>query len=367
MSKLRPTWIEIDLSALQHNAATMRRFVGPDVRFVAVVKSQGFGCGVARAAAAVIAGGADGLAVGDPEDVAAIRAAGIRAPILLYASTLPESAAQAAALGATVTVHDMESLHAFAALGRPVEAYMKLEVGLGRLGIKADQWEAAFAAIGQSASLRLTGIYTHLSEAGNQPAIDAQMQRFAGACQMAAEAGLHNLTRMVAGSHAVIRHPQTHCDAVNPGRCLFGLLEGDWASMIAMRPVMSAIKSRIIQVKQFSAGEFVGYLGAAPLTETRRLAVLPIGFGDGFNHLPPLGQVLVGGQRTGLLAARRGIEHMVIDISAIAQAQVGSEAVLLGRQGADEIAAAELCAWLKLPMLELLPRLARTLPRVYLD
>lgn len=366
MSLLRPTWIEIDLAALKHNAGTMRRFIGPKVRLVAVVKSHGFGCGAARAAAAVIAGGADMVAVGDPDDAIAIRDAGIKVPILLYASTLPEAAAEVAALGATVTLHDMGSLNAFAALDRPVEAYMKVEVGLGRLGIRSEQWDAAFAAIKRSGSLKLTGIYTHLSAPGNQERIDAQMSQFNRACAIAEAAGLPRFTRMVAGSHAVVRHPETHCDAVNPGRCLFGLLEGEWAKMLPMRQVMAAIKSRIIQIKDFAAGEVVGYLGPDPLIRAKRLAVMPIGFGDGFNHLPPLGEVLVAGQRAPLVV-RRGIEHMVIDVTLVSSAQVGSEVVLMGHQGADQITPAELCGWLNMPMLELLPRLARTLPRVYLD
>ena len=103
-----------------------------------------------------------------------------------------------------------------------------------------------------------------------------------------------------------------------------------------------------------------------PLQRATRLAVLPLGFGDGFNHLPPLGELLVEGRRAPIIA-RRGIEHAVIDATGIPAVRDGSEAVLLGRQGADEITAAELACWLDLPVLELLPRLARTLPRVCLD
>lgn len=363
---LRPSWVEIDLAALRANAATMRRFVGDRVRFVAVVKSNGFGCGAAPSAKALLAGGADAVAVGSPADVAAIRQAGITAPVLLYASTLPESAREVAGLGATVTLHDLDAVHAFAALGEPVEAYLKIEVGLGRLGIALEHLEAALATIRRSASLRVTGIYTHLSGPGDPARIAAQLARFSRACEIASAAGLRDLTRMTAGSHAVLAHPESHLDAVNPGRCLFGLLEGEWTRKIAMRAVVSRICSRILQVKTFAAGESVGYLGGAALSSPKRLAVFPMGFGDGFNHLPPLGEALVAGKRVPLMT-RRGIEHMVIDVTAVPQAQVGSEVVLLGRQGEDLISAAELCEWVSLPMLELLPRLARTIPRVYLD
>jgi len=363
---LRPSWVEIDLAALKRNSGKMRDFIDKKRQFFAVVKSDGFGCGVARAAIAVIAGGADAVAVGSPADALAIRNAGIHAPILLYASTLPKLAAEVAALDVIVTLHDMQSLNAFASLNQPVEAYMKVEVGLGRLGVLPDQWEAAFETVKRSDSLKMTGIYTHLGSPGNQERIDVQMAVFNRACEMAEAMGLRNLIRMTAGSHAVLAHPETHCDAVNPGRCLFGLLEDDWAKIVPMQPVIASIKSHVIQVKKFSAGEVVGYLGAERLSENKRLAVMPIGFGDGFNHLPPLGEVLVAGKRAPL-ETRRGIEHMVIDVTNIADVNVGDEVVLLGKQGSDQITPSELSEWLDLPMLELLPRLARTIPHVYLD
>lgn len=362
---LRPAWIEIDLAALRANAQEMRRFVGDGVRFVAVVKSNGFGCGAAPSARALLDGGADALAVGNPADAKSIRDAGITAPVLLYASTLPESARDVAALGVTVTLHDPESARAFAALDQPVEAYLKVEVGLGRLGLTLEQLQASLDVIRRSPGLRVTGIYTHLSGPGDSARIAEQLQRFTRACEMAASAGLKDLVRMTAGSHAVLAHPETHLDAVNPGRCLFGLLEGEWAQKIAMRPVARRIVSRVLQVKSFSAGDTVGYLGGATLATARRLAVFPMGFGDGFNHLPPLGEALIGGRRAPLMT-RRGIEHMVADVTELPEVGVGSEVVLLGRQGSDEVTPAELCRWVALPMLELLPRLARTLPRVYL-
>lgn len=366
MGMLRPTWVEIDLAALRSNVALVRERVGENVQIFAVVKSNGFGCGAARVAATVIDAGADALAVGDPEDVRAIRAAGNAAPILLYASTPPAAAAEVAGLGAIVTLHDMESVAAFAALDHPVEAYMKVEAGLGRLGIEADRWEAAFAAAKQSDSLRLTGIYTHLNAPEDRQSIERQMARFQRACEAGAAAGFHDLTRMVASSHIVLGYPELDCDAVNPGRGLFGLVEGDWAEMAPMRPVIAAVRSRIIQVKEFPAGDIVGFLGPAPLARPTRLAVLPIGFGGGLNHRAPLGEVLIAGARAPVVG-RRGIEHTVVDVTLIPAARTGDEAVLLGRQGSGEITAAELCDWLGLPQMELLPRLARTLPRVYLD
>lgn len=366
MALLRPTWIEIDLKALAYNVSLVRRRVGPDVRIFAVVKSHGFGCGAAISAGAAIEGGADAVAVGDPHDAREIRDAGIDVPILLYASTPPDMAAEVASLDVTVTIHDLDSLHAFAAAGRPVEAFMKAEVGLGRLGVPEADWESVFEVAQSSDNLALTGVYTHLNAPDDRDWIMAQIAVYERACAAAEARGFRDLTRMVASSHVVLGYSELRYNAVNPGRFLFGLVEGRWAEVDHARPVMAAIKSRIIQTKTFAAGDVVGFLGPEPLTGPTRLAVLPIGFGDGFNHLAPLGELLVEGQRAPIVG-RRGIEHTVIDVTRVPGAEVGSEAVLLGAQGHSEITPDELAGWLGLPVLELLPRLARTLPKVYLQ
>jgi len=363
---LRPTWIEIDLRALSDNVRTVREKVGPDVELVAVVKSNGFGCGAGKSAIAALKGGADAVAVGNPEDAVEIKRNDKEIPVILYGSTVPESAKEIAETGAIVTLHDLESLRAFAALDFPVDAYMKVEVGLGRLGIEPEHWDTAFDEIKGSTTLRLKGIYTHLNAPENRDWIDAQMLQYSVACKKAASYGFDDLTKMVASSHVMIAHDDLYCDAVNPGRCLFGLLEGPWKEQLDMSPVISRIRSQIIQVKEFSPGDVVGYLGTSPIDQKKRLAVVPIGFGEGFNHLVPLGEVLVNGARAPAIG-RRGIEHTVIDVSDIPSASVGAEVVLLGSQDQDEITPSELSEWLKLPILELLPRLARSLPRKYIE
>ena len=284
------------------------------------------------AARAALAGGANALAVGNPDDARAIRDAGIDAPMLLYASTAPDGAADVAALGVIVAIHDLDSLRAFANLGTPVEAYMKAETGLGRLGVPSADWETVFATVRDSPSLEQPGIYSHLNAPDDADGIRRQIAVYEGACAAAENGGFHGFTRMVASSHVVLAYEQLRYDAVNPGRFLFGLVEGKWADIDPARPVIDAIKSRVIQTKEFGAGEVAGFLGPEPLDRVTRLAVLPIGFGDGFNHRAPLGEFLgeflVEGRRVPIVG-RRGIEHTVIDISAVPGVAVGSEAVLL--------------------------------------
>jgi alanine racemase len=363
-ARLRPAWVEIDLDAVRYNVGVACRLAHP-AKIFAVCKGDGYGTGAVEIAHAAIAGGADALAVGNPADAVALRASGLDCPILLYAASLPEDAASIARLGVIVTIHDFPSLHAFAALDGRTETFVKVDCGLGRLGFNPDDFASAFAQIAAAPSLSMGGIYAHLGLPEDPDAVAQQMQVFSAACAAAERAGLSGFDRMVASSRVMLGYPELKLTAINPGRFILGMMEPPWADRAEFRPVVRAVKSRIIQVKDLPEG--VLSYGAAERRQRRvRAAVLPIGFGDGFPHLPPCHEVLVCGQRAPILS-RRGIEHTVIDVSEIADARLGSEVVLLGAQGGDEITATELAGTLNVPLLELLPRLARCAPQRYVS
>ena len=142
-------------------------------------------------------------------------------------------------------------------------------------------------------------------------------------------------------------------------------MEPPWATKASVRPAVRSLKSRIIQIKDLPEGT-VSFGGAERKLGPVRAAVLPIGYGEGLPHAPPCHEVLVRGKRAKILS-RRGIEHTVIDVTGIPGVEIGEEAVLLGSQGGDAITAEELSAALKVPVLELIPRIARCAPRRYLE
>jgi len=362
--RLRPAWVEIDLGAVRHNVGVARRLAG-SAKIYAVCKGDGYGGGVIEVARSAVAAGADALAVGAPADALALRKHGLRCSILLYAATLPEDAAAVARLDVTVTVHDFPSLQAFAGLQTAVEAFVKVDCGLGRLGFNPEDFPTAFAQLAAAPSVRFGGIYAHLQMPEDDAAVSQQMRVFDAACQAAEQAGFAGFERMVASSRVMLGYAHLNLTAINPGRFILGMMEPPWADKADYRPVVRAVKSRIIQVKDQPEGT-IGFGGPERREGKVRAAVLPIGFGEGFPHLPPCHEVLVCGQRASVLS-RRGIEHTVIDVTRIADAGIGSEAVLLGTQGPDEITAVELAQALNVPLLELLPRLARCAPRRYFD
>ena len=364
----RPAWVEIDLGAITHNVRLTRELIGPKVKMFAVCKADAMGCGLIPVARTMAAAGADAFALSDSDDVAKLRSAGLTLPIFLFASTLPEQAAEVAALGAIVAVHDFSSLEAFAALDRPVEAFIKIDCGMGRLGFAESQWRDAFELARNSPMLRVKGLYTHMSKPEDREITRDQAARFERACADATAMGFRDFERMGASSRVVLGYPEYHYTAVDPGRLLLGMLSPPWLDMMPMRPVVRALKSRIIQIQQHAAGATLGIGYGKPIASDRplRTAVAPIGFHDGLNHAPPLGEALVCGRRAPVLG-RRSIEHSLIDVTEVPEAEVGSEVVLLGRQGGEEITGDALADSLGLPMIDLLPRLARSARRIYVE
>lgn len=362
----RPTWVEIDLDALLHNVAVARDLIGDAVKLYGVCKADAMGCGLVAVARTLARAGVDALAVSDPGDVVALRAAGIRVPVVLFASTLPEQAADVAALDVTPVIHDLPSLHAFAELERPLEVFCKVDSDMGRLGFAEGDWEEAIAAVAGAPQLRLKGLYTHMSQPDDPDTTAEQAARFERACARAVAHGFDSFERMAASSRVVLGYPQYHYSAVDPGRLLLGMLDPPWADMAPTRPVVRALKSRVIQIQQHRPGVRLGIGYGTPIESARsmRTAVIPIGFSDGLNHAPPLGEVLVCGQRAAVLG-RRSIEFSLLDVTDIPGAEVGSEVVLLGSQGDEEITAADLASALGVPTLELLPRIAHNASRVY--
>jgi alanine racemase len=284
-ARLRPAWVEIDLDAVRHNVGVARRLAA-GAKIYAVCKGDGYGGGAVEVALAAVAGGAEALAVGSPVDAVALRQHGLRCPILLYASTLPDDAATVARLGVTLTIHDFASLQAFAESGVEVPAFVKVDCGLGRLGFNPEDFAAAFARLAASRQVTLTGIYTHLALPEDSRAVDRQMRAFALACQQAERAGFGGFERMVASSRVMLGYPELNLTAINPGRFILGMMEPPWSGRADCRPVVTAVKSRIIQIKDLPDG-VISYGGPERLQRPVRAAVLPIGFGDGFPHLRP--------------------------------------------------------------------------------
>jgi alanine racemase len=268
MTSLRPAWLEIDLDALAHNVRLHRRAAGPDCRFFAIVKGDGYGVGLVESARMALAAGADALALGNPDEVATLRQAGVSAPILLYASSLPEEAAVIADLGVIPTIHDEASLDALAAPGRELDVWVKLDCGVGRLGFLPGAAEAAFRRLAAARHLRLGGVYSRFRNPHDESQLRSQAAIFLAGCAAATNAGFTGFERMVASSRVVLGAPDLRLTAINPGKALYGYVDASWPQD-DIRPIVAALKARVIMVKDHPPS-VVLYGDDRPLASPRR-------------------------------------------------------------------------------------------------
>jgi alanine racemase len=339
---LRPTTLEVDLDAAAHNVRAVRQLVGPERTLFAVVKADGYGYGAAEMGGVFVRNGADYLAVADLGEGVRLRERGITAPILVYPNSLPGAAADALAHGLIPTLVDLEGARAYAgAATGPCEVFVKVDIGLERLGVPAEQAVKTILAMLELRHLHLAGICAHPhAEVGGAPAYaDWQLSRFTGVVDELEARGVRVPVRLVAATPWVLRFPHTYLNAVDPGRMLYGITFPGETPPIPLRPTLRALTTRVIAVKELAPRERFAEHAPFPVTAPMRLGVVPMGSADGLRWLHA-GRVLVRGHAVPIIGSP-SLEHTRIDLTAVADARVGDEVVIIGRQGDLEISAAE--------------------------
>ncbi len=289
------TWAEISLSNLEHNYRTLRA-CAPESRFLGVVKANAYGHGAVPVANALADWGAEYLAVACLEEAAELRRAGIRAPILILGGTPPELAGEVVALDAAQTVFTPELARALScaagAAGRRASVHVKVDTGMSRLGVRADDPERAAAEIAALCAyphLEPEGIFTHFANAdGDEEYTMLQFTRFLDVLGLlSAKYGMDFKIRHCAASAAVLNYPCTHLDMVRPGIALYGHYPDRSCEGLdgpGLLPVMS-LKSRVAAVRELPAGAKISYGCTAELGHDSKVAVLPVGYADGLHRV----------------------------------------------------------------------------------
>lgn len=342
----------------------MRRLVGAERSFYAVCKDDAYGIGLMRAAPVLLEAGADALAVTNPLDVVALRSAGVAAPILLYPTHPAPVAVDLADLDATFCVPDLDTLRAFISVRRKIRVFLKVDCGFSRMGLSPQELETAADLLSASSGVSLEGIYSHVAHTDLADQIERQGIRFNHAIAQLEAEGFRDFHKMLASSRVAIASSRYNFNAVNPGRALYGWLEGEYQGRFRSKPVVRELATRVVQVRNVGAGEMPGYLDPQGLPRPLRIAVLSAGFADGLPQLAHGLPVLLHGRRAPVVGFR-ATEHMMVDVTDILKAAPNDKAVILGEDGDEAISAIEIAGTSRLPLIEIMPRILNRVSRQY--
>lgn len=332
----RPIRATFDLSAFRHNLGIARQLAG-NARVLAVIKANGYGHGVRRAAQAL--SGADGFAMLELDDAVRLREAGYRQPILLLEGFFSEDElVPILEHELSIVVHDREQLRMLARLdgSRKIDVFAKFNTGMNRLGFPVDAVDEVLRELGAMPCVGDTVLTTHFSDAEGVSGIDWQMREFE---RRVARAGY---PRSLANSGALLRFPEARGDWVRPGIMLYGAspLEDKPAAKLGLKPVMT-LTSRIIAVQALKRGDTVGYGSLFIADRPMRIGVVACGYADGYpRHAWNGTPVLVDGVRVPM-AGRVSMDMLSVDLTAVPHAQVGTPVTLWGEGlPVEEVAAA---------------------------
>ncbi|MBV9079528.1 MAG: alanine racemase [Elusimicrobia bacterium] len=363
-TRFRPTRAEISPRTFGANVRAIRDMIGPNVRLLAVIKADAYGHGAAALAPVALQNGADFLGVSSLEEGLELRDAGINAPVLLLGSIWPfENFSAAVDARLIPTVASLDSAKHLASLarrsGRPAEFHLKVDTGMGRLGVSPSAASVVLEWIAQEPMLRLGGVYSHLAAAESDAAYTAQqLSEFLKVRDTARRLGFTDALFHIANSAAAIAVPAARLDMVRPGIALYGYPP---VKSAAFAPVL-AWKSAIVYLKRVPAGTDVSYGRTYRTAAETDIATIPVGYADGVPRaVSNKAQILVGGRRRRLIG-RVTMDHIMVDVTG-ASAKVGDEAVLIGRQGEEAITADDWASWAETIPYEILCGISKRVPR----
>ena len=365
----------VDLDAVAANVAVLRERAG-GAALMAVVKADGYGHGMVPVARAALAGGASRLGVAHLREALELRSAGIDAPVLAWLTVPGDRYAEAVAAGVEVGVSAEGTLaelaDAAAATGRAARVQLKADTGLSRNGCPPHLWgdlvraTARYAADG---SVELTGVFSHFACADepDHPSVPAQRATFEAAVAAVERAGLAVPLRHMANSAATVLDERARFDAVRPGIALYGLSPAPGvvgAAELGLRPAMTLL-ARVAMVKDVPAGTGVSYGHTYTTRTATRLALLPVGYGDGVpRQASGTGPVLVAGRRVPV-AGRVCMDQVVVDLGPGAEVAVGDVAVLFGDAATGAPTATDWARAAGTIDYEIVTRIGARVPRLY--
>jgi alanine racemase len=368
-------WAEIDLEALRDNLGWIRHRVGPDVKVMTVVKADAYGHGLKQIAALLMQSGTDIFGVANLREAESIRSVGEGWPILMLGSCLPHEVSLAIRDGIHPTISCFEEAAEFSKaasrLGKTVQAHLKVDTGMGRLGALPEQVTGLVSRVAALPHLQLAGLFTHFANSEDSAQYTRrQIRLFRDVLKSVHALGISVPSVHCCNSGGLLHELDSCFNLVRPGLLVYGIIppgkrQAPKALEVRLRPALS-LKCRVTLARELSPGTSISYGCTYRTKRKARVAVLSAGYGDGYPRAGSnRGFALVRGQRCPILG-RITMDQMIVDVSKLSEVARGDEAVLIGRQGKDCISASEAAGWCGTIPWEMLTNITYRVPRLYL-
>ena len=366
-----PVWAEIDLAALKHNVRVLGE-TAAGAQVMAVVKGYAYGHGNPECAQAALDAGATRIGVARVAEAIHLRESGVTAPVHVFTEPPPQAAGTLVDLGLTAAIYteDFASALSDAATraGKKIPVHVKLDTGMHRVGLLADDVPAVVERIGRLPGLELEGVWSHLAVADvpDHPFTRKQLELFDELTGRITRSGIEIRFRHIANSAATLSLPNSHLDLVRCGIATYGLWPSKHLVGTAdLKPVLS-LKSRITMSKQVPAGDAISYGLQYELRKASRVVTVSTGYADGYDRrLSGRADVLIGGNRY-KVSGTVCMDQFMVDVGDD-EIEVGEIATLIGNDAGDSITAEELAGHTDTINYEITARIPSRVPRVYVD
>ena len=371
---VRPTVAVIDLGKLASNFRAIKALCEPDTKILAVVKANAYGHGAVECSKTLSAAGADQFGVAIVEEGIELRDAGISQPILCIGGIWPgdeERVIRHNITPVTLTIEMAERLNRAAAERQTtVDVHLKLDTGMGRVGVALNDLSAFLDNLLIFQNLKVTGVMTHFAAANdpNQTEFtERQIAEFNKGVELLRSRGIHPELLDMANSPAAVLYKSSHGNMIRPGGLLYGF--GDilpsGSRVEGIEPVMS-LRTKIAMVKDVPPGTSIGYARSFVTKRTSRMATLPIGYNDGYPRcLSNMGNVLVN-EKAAPVIGRISMDWTIVDVTEIPEVSAGSDVILIGSDGSESITADDVAAQCGTISYEITCGITSRIPRIYI-
>lgn len=369
---LRPAWIEIDLGQLRRNFQIINRDKPHGLKVLSVVKDEAYGHGAPAVAKVALECGAAFLGLSTLKEAVSLREHGCTGPMLLLGDRHDNELPWCVSHRLTCCVSEPHTVRKLNELARrrdkTVAVHLKVNTGMNRYGTRWDRLEPMLDSLAQAKALRLEGVLSHFAQSDETDKTFAllQLSRYQQATDLLQARGFNLQWRHLCNSGGFLDLPQAHFDLVRLGILPLGVFPSSVCRRLPGIQSVMTVKARIAGIQHLTPGDSVGYGMRYTAQEPRRIAVLPIGYGDGFPRVRNQGCALIAGKRAPLVGGV-AMDALTVDITDIPEARMWDEAVLMGRQGNEEISVHDVAKLKNSVSYDVLTSWRERLPRVYLN